>query len=444
MTNHAPRVLVSFIGKGIRSTREQGQTYQGYLTRAYEFSEPEHRSAETDLFGTALIEYFRRVLNTPIDLWLLLGSPQSNWGALIAAVPPEQQDDALKSMGETIAAAVREEESPPSSPQGRGVINQSLLDTWSQMLSERMGAPRVKCQLIGWGEHRAAQLQMWQILDEAVPEGAELILDVTHGFRHQPMLLAPMIILLGYLKAINEVTLYYGAMDMSPASNAPAQVLRIDLFPELLEYIRRQGLLQIAGDYEPLGEYLLRDHPTLQQRLKDIAFRERANLRISPSRVEAFLRKIRQQAPTDPLGRVFTAQIERELRKHLAPSLWQRLAQRADEAIEHHDYLVAFTLLYEAITTLQVQRLRPNDPVSLNDHNFRRDAYNQLLSDPALSADEQSLLRSFRAVRNWMVHGTPQTDAGANEAVKSPQGICALYRDTSRLLHTLSQRFATT
>jgi cell division protein DivIC len=163
--------------------------------------------------------------------WLVLGSPQSNWDALLEAVPEDQWDSALNQVYEKIRDAVKAEEQSPCAT-GIGQLTQPLLDEWGDALSERLRPMVVKCQLVGWCEAPTSQLQMWRVLSQEVPEGSELVLDTTHGFRHQPMLLAPMVVLLGMLKNLSGVELYYGALDMDK------RVLKLDLFPELLEYIQ--------------------------------------------------------------------------------------------------------------------------------------------------------------------------------------------------------------
>jgi cell division protein DivIC len=207
MNQPKPRVLVSFIGKG-----QSGGSSSGYRTTQYTFPDG-WQSYELSVFGIALLTYYEQHLRQPVDRWLVLGSPQSNWDALLEAVPEDQWDSALNQVYEKIRDAVKAEEQSPCAT-GIGQLTQPLLDAWGDALSERLRPMVVKCQLVGWCEAPTSQLQMWRVLSQEVPEGSELVLDTTHSFRHQPMLLAPMVVLLGMLKNLSGVELYYGALDM--------------------------------------------------------------------------------------------------------------------------------------------------------------------------------------------------------------------------------------
>ena len=308
------RVLVSFIGKGQRDGSSSG-----YRTTQYTFPDG-WQSPELSVFGIALLTYYEAHLRRSIDKWLVLGSPQSNWDALLEAVPDQLRDDALSRRHETVRTAVKAEEDS-SSASGIGQLTQPLLDAWSDALSERLHPMAVKCQLVGWCEAHESQLQMWRVLSQEVPEGSELVLDITHGFRHQPTLLAPMVVLLGMLKNLSGVELYYGALDMD------RRVLKLDLFPELLRYIQHLSLLQTSGDYEPLGKALI--EASLCDQLAQIAFVERTNRPINPNRVHKLLAQAQRMLPSDhPLKCDLFNSMRTHMQKHLQPSHWERLCAR--------------------------------------------------------------------------------------------------------------------
>lgn len=184
---------------------------------------------DVSVFGVALLKYYEQRLGKPVDHWIVLGSPQSNWDALLEAVPENKWDDALNRIHEDVRVAVANEEKLPSSS-GCGQLTQSVLNRWSEALSRRLEHTTIRCQLVGWCEDTDVQLEMWRVISQEVPEGSELILDITHGFRHQPILLAPMVILLSLLRNISRVELYYGALDMPGSKQDGSRVLKLDLF----------------------------------------------------------------------------------------------------------------------------------------------------------------------------------------------------------------------
>ena len=428
------RVLVSFIGKGNRNGASSG-----YQTAQYSFPDG-WESPPISVFGLALLTYYEQHLRQPIDRWLVLGSPQSNWDALLEAVPEDQWDSALNQVYEKIRDAVKAEEQSPCAT-GIGQLTQPLLDEWGDALSERLRPMVVKCQLVGWCEAPTSQLQMWRVLSQEVPEGSELVLDTTHGFRHQPMLLAPMVVLLGMLKNLSGVELYYGALDMDK------RVLKLDLFPELLEYIQHVSVLQTSGDYEPLSETLIEESQT-RHRLREIAFLERVNHPIDYEDVQRLMETIDLSiSSSNPLKSDLLNTLQETLRKHLISSDLERMVARADVAKDHRDYLVAYTLLYEAIITIAMQRLDPSLlQGALPYDELRSSAFKQLCRD--LGTEDSAALNAFRKVRNSMVHANPVSDderdsERAEEALQSEQGVIDLYDEVRQIFAKLRDTLST-
>jgi CRISPR-associated Csx2 family protein len=418
MNQPKPRVLVSFIGKG-----QSGGSSSGYRTTQYTFPDG-WQSPELSVFGIALLTYYEAHLRRSIDKWLVLGSPQSNWDALLEAVPDQLRDDALSRRHETVRTTVKAEEDS-SSASGIGQLTQPLLDAWSDALSERLHPMAVKCQLVGWCEAHESQLQMWRVLSQEVPEGSELVLDITHGFRHQPMLLAPMVVLLGMLKNLSGVELYYGALDMD------RRVLKLDLFPELLRYIQHLSLLQTSGDYEPLGKALI--EASLCDQLAQIAFVERTNRPISPNRVHKLLAQAQRMLPSDhPLKCDLFNSMRTHMQKHLQPSHWERLCARADEAAEHKDYVVAYTLLYEATVAFAVHQKYPNPQEAILDPSCRAHAFGELCH-----RDTTGVLKTLRNVRNTIVHASQPPDGATQQALQSEAELQAFYRKASQTVRGL-------
>jgi cell division protein DivIC len=198
----ARTVLVSFLGKGIRATEEQPRSHLGYRTAQYDFTHLGGSVEESAMFGLALLRHLRTQNQKP-NVWLILGSPQSSWDALIEAVDIEaldsQQMETLNALFQRVGEAVKREEAHPSS-KGSGSLTETLLQEWARTLTMHLHPTQVRCFLSGWSYNRAEQEQLWKILSEQTEEQDRLILDITHGFRHQPMLTAFIVTLLNRLK----------------------------------------------------------------------------------------------------------------------------------------------------------------------------------------------------------------------------------------------------
>ena len=93
---------------------------------------------------------------------------------------------------------------------------------------------------------------MFQAITEAVPEDCELILDVTHGFRSQPMLALAAAVYLQVVKNVTIKHIFYGAFDAKDETGvAPA----FDLMPfmELIQMAQGFDYYLNRGDARPLA-----------------------------------------------------------------------------------------------------------------------------------------------------------------------------------------------
>ncbi len=94
--------------------------------------------------------------------------------------------------------------------------------------------------------------EMFQAITKAVPEGCELILDVTHGFRSQPMIALAAAVYLQVVKHVKIRHIFYGAFDAKDREGvAPA----FDLMPfmELIQMAQGFEYYLNRGDARPLA-----------------------------------------------------------------------------------------------------------------------------------------------------------------------------------------------
>jgi len=214
------------------------------------------------------------------------------------------------------------------------------------------------------------------------------------------------------------------------------RVLKLDLFPELLEYIQHVSVLQTTGDYEPLGKALIAE--SLHDQLAQIAFMERTNRPIKPNRVHKFLAQAQQTLPAEhPLKSDLLDYMRTRMEKYLQPSHLERLLARADEAAEHGDWVVAYTLLFETTVAFAVHQKYPNPQEAMLDHQCRSHAFNELCH-----RDTTGVLKTLRNVRNTIVHASQPLDGATQQALESEKELRAFYKKASQKVGSLvsSQR----
>ena len=352
--------LISFLGKG----RADPKT--GYRTAAYRFDNSFVR--EVPFFGLALAEYLR-----PEHL-VLVGTKGSMWDVFF-----EQQaapdDDVLP-----LFDAVKEEK-----------VTQDLLDSNEKHLSAKLGIP-VTCLLIPYAQESSEQSEILGLLANTVKKDQSIVMDVTHGFRHLPMLALVAARYLTHVHRVKVEELYYGALEMT-SQDGETPVLRLGNMLRMLDWVESLATYEKDGDYSVFSGLLAEDG--MDKRRADIlsqaAFFERTG---NPVKAKEGLTSVLQSVESHegPLGKLF----KDELSKRIG---WFRKGARdewelalADAYLDRGDYLRAATYMFESSITRAVNKHRGNP----NDFDVRKEAYGKERTDST---------RVLEFLRNSMVHG---------------------------------------
>lgn len=107
-----------------------------------------------------------------------------------------------------------------------------------------VGVPRATGESDWW--------EMFNALAEAVPEDTKLTVDVTHGFRSQPLLALAVVF---YLRAVKDVTLervVYGAFEEGDEGRSP--VVDLTSFLDLIDWAQATDQFEKYGDAAPLQD----------------------------------------------------------------------------------------------------------------------------------------------------------------------------------------------
>ncbi|MFB9991968.1 TIGR02221 family CRISPR-associated protein [Deinococcus oregonensis] len=130
----------------------------------------------------------------------------------------------------------------------------ALASTNGQVLKERL--PHAQTVDIPNAETEAEYWQIFERLAGVIPEGEEVIFDITHGLRSLPML---SFLALSYLKVVKKVVIrqvLYGALELTPRTEG-AVTKAVDLTPliRLLDWAQAANRFQDTGDarlFKPL------------------------------------------------------------------------------------------------------------------------------------------------------------------------------------------------
>lgn len=232
------RILVTTLGRGQPPKGNHEAVHGNYQTAQYRFENETKPSAPTQFFGLALYRHLVETGWKP-DKIVVLGTATSMWDVWLDS-SPELAEHA------EFAVELYELQKP-----GSIGVSANILGRLSEILSNHYQVV-FDCRLIPFGRTSDEQADILRVLDRTVGRGDEVVLDVTHGFRHLPMLEMLSSFLLRHVKNVGTVALYYGALDM-PGIDGVKTVVRLDALSDLEKWIEAVAVLESSGNVLPLS-----------------------------------------------------------------------------------------------------------------------------------------------------------------------------------------------
>ena len=383
------RILITTLGKGQPPKDNREAIHGNYQTAQYRF-EDGTPSEPTQFFGLALYRHLVETGWEP-DKIVVLGTSTSMWDAWLESAPElaEQAD---------FADRLYDLQKPGNN--GVGEDDPTLL---SEILSNHYKAT-FDCRLIPFGRTAEEQTDVLRILAGTVGRGDELVLDVTHGFRHLPMLEMLSSFLLRHVKNVGTKAIYYGALDM-PGRDGVKPVVRLDALSRLHAWAEAVAVLEKTGNVLPLAALKdLPGGPEAKKRLERYQFYQEMNA-LFPMRSTAgeISRWINESAESDVLH-LFGSALRDFFSWHSLPPGRGQL-ELARRAFSRGNLAQSVLQLFEAVITLRM-------PTGSTPTNFpARMATEKELSD---SQDQSWWL--LKDLRNAIAHGT-FTDSSRHKLV---------------------------
>jgi len=331
--------LITFLG----AARERG----GYRTARYRFPDGEE-SAPTSFFGLALFRWLAASGRTP-DRLVMLGTRHSMWGEL-----------AYFGEDETLLDTPVWTQLEAGQGTDGGVDDAVLADAERELagLLDRAGHGSIRVDLapIPYGRDRSEQVAILHALADCVADGEQVWLDVTHGFRHLPMIAMLAAFYLRSQRGAQIRGLYYGALEMTVDGRTP--VIELDGLLELAEWVRTLSALDASGDYGLCGPLLARDgmQRPHAQKLHAASFSERTFQTRKAADLLADARKGFEDIAAGTPSDLFVGHLDRATRWCLLPRLEQREIALARAALAREDYIAAATEAYEALKSICLRR----------------------------------------------------------------------------------------
>ena len=97
--------------------------------------------------------------------------------------------------------------------------------------------------------------QILESVANRIPEGADLTLDVTQGFRHFPFIFYALVLYLTSLRGVNICGAYYGMVEGIPR-DAPKPIIDLQTLLELPEWFHAVRMFRNQGTTKPMAQLL--------------------------------------------------------------------------------------------------------------------------------------------------------------------------------------------
>jgi len=375
------KVLISFLGKARKE--DNGK----YRTARYRFNNG--TVEETRYFGHALAKQL------PLDKMILLGTQGSMWDVLMDDLGQGEE------LAEDRLALIDEVDN--------NRVEENRLETLAPLLERKIGKP-CHLRLIPFGQNEEEQTRILEVLINEVEEKDEVYLDVTHGFRHLPMLGLLSALYLRTVKGVSIQGLYYGALDMFYKNTGETPVLRLDGLLTIADWIEAIARHDQSGDYGVFAS-LLPDHPNIQA-LERASFYERTSNSAQAREQLSTFHGGFKDAKLPFVARLFRKPLEKRIAWFKGKNRAEREEQLAQRYLERRDYLRAAIFGYESHVTKRTVEHKQNS----NNFNERKAATESL-------KNESEEFRELEYLRNTMAHGVQSKSKEIDQSLDSESNL---------------------
>lgn len=285
-------------------------------------------------------------------------------------------------------------------------VTEDLLNELTPQIAEYLGC-NVKCLIISYARDEQEQVHLLQRIAEQLNDNDVISLDVTHSFRHLPMLALVASRFLKNIKNIQTKKIYYGAWEMRD-KNELSPVVELDGLLKMLDWVDALSVYNHNGNYQVFSPLFERENGKEQAKLlNDAAFFENTN---QVHKAYAPLATFRRLPELDsPFTQLFADELQKRTQWATGQDFGERQLKMAEFYLNKADYLRASVLLQEAWISKMVKF------GDKSNFNTREDAQTEFKKHAV--GEEKKLFNELRALRNALAHGTKADLLAAKEAL---------------------------
>lgn len=312
--------LISLIGKG-----KTDEETKGYIRTKYYYDETKD-TIYTSFFGSALYKILKKQ-GHDIDTWLIFGTNRSTWSELLYVVDEKHHDDMIE-----LYDTVYDEKNEG--------ISQSLLSQWERALQEYV--PGLSLILVDPLDY---QIYIDHMIHEIPDTERKVVLDITHAFRHMPVIIAFSLMALKHIKNISDIMVYYGAFELKTSrtnQNEPTPILKIDFINNLVSYAENIAVFNYSGYFPNILEDLNISKTDETYFWLEMNRQPRTDL-------ETINMNLKEKSKGNNHKGKIAEYINKEIEPLIGASLHKRMVERSKFFFHRKQYLKSLILLYEGL-----------------------------------------------------------------------------------------------
>jgi len=292
----------------------------------------------------------------------------------------------------------------------KGKVNQSLLDRASsdaaQKMQEKGLVKEVVLRLIPNGRDVSEQMEILTVLAYVCSDAKSVSMDLSHGFRHLPMLGLLSAQFLNLVHGVQIDGLYYGALEMNQAGVTP--VLRLDGLLRLGQWLQALAGFRKSGDYGIFSPILKEVDEAATSQMSQAAFFEKVlNVGEARRHLKNALDRFDDISKKDPAFGLIKAQLKEFCIWTECKTYARRQLAVAQNALEAGNYPKAAALALEAIISSNMKN--SGEITSFQKRKEARDELNIACNGPidrdTTAGKKIAIYKELRGLRNAMAHG---------------------------------------
>jgi CRISPR-associated DxTHG motif protein len=307
----------------------------------------------------------------------------------------------------------------------QNAVTESVLHKFAPLIEQHLGLP-VDLRIIPYARDTTEQVAIISSIANATLPKQTVILDVTHGFRHLPMLGLVAAHYLERVRQVNVRNLYYGALEMTEHGETPVLDLRGLL--QTMDWIQAFAAYDASGNYAHFAPLLANENWSEAdcKTLNEAAFFERTtNIVKTREKLSSLKTALGERNST------FLRLFGDELQKRLS---WWKLPNRADwesqlgnAYFEKADYLRASIFIQEACLSKAM-------PVEeQHEYNERRETLRKTMQKT------DGRFARLTDLRNGMAHGVKGFRQASSKVLKNESTLRATLGDFVKNWQTLGK-----